>query len=189
MKNLKTLSIAAAFATAGILMACDATTTSSTEDTTADSSYVAEETEVTPAESEADETVVDIAIGSADHTTLVAALSSAELVETLKGNGPFTIFAPTNTAFEQLPAGTVDNLVKPENKEKLTDILSYHVVSGEVKAADLSDGQVIQTINGKNLTVSIKDGTVSINGAKVTAADLDGSNGVVHVIDSVLMPK
>lgn len=182
------LSLAAAFATAGVLMACDAsTTTSATDETTEDTTY--EEAPMEEAPMEADDTVVDIAVGSSDHTTLVAALSAADLVETLKGDGPFTIFAPTNAAFEKLPAGTVDNLVKPENKEKLSGILTYHVVSGNVKAADLSDGQVVQTINGQDLTVSIKDGTVMINGAKVTAADLNGSNGVVHVVDSVLMPK
>lgn len=188
MRKLKMLSLAAAFATAGVLMACDASTTTATSDETAqDSAY--EEVETEEATIEADETVVDIAVGSSDHTTLVAALSAAGLVETLQGSGPFTVFAPTNAAFEKLPAGTVESLVKPENKEKLSGILTYHVVAGNVKAADLSDGQVVQTINGQELTVSIKDGNVMINGAKVTAADLNGSNGVVHVVDSVLMPK
>lgn len=187
MKKLKLLSLAAAFATAGILMACDASTTSTAESTEEDTTY--EEIEIEESSMEAEETVVDIAVGSSDHTTLVAALSAANLVETLNGNGPFTVFAPTNAAFEKLPAGTVDNLVKPENKEKLSGILTYHVVSGNVKASDLSDGQVVKTINGQELKVTIKDGTVMINGAKVTAADLKGSNGVVHVVDSVLMPK
>jgi len=187
MLKLRTLSLAAAFAAAGILIACDASTTTATEETSEETSY--EEVQVEEAPMEADDTVVDIAIGSSDHTTLVAALSAADLVETLNGNGPFTVFAPTNAAFEKLPAGTVDGLVKPENKDKLSGILTYHVVSGNVKAADLSDGQVVKTINGQDLKVSIKDGNVMINGAKVTAADLKGSNGVVHVIDSVLMPK
>lgn len=133
--------------------------------------------------------VVDIAIGSPDHTTLVAAVQAAGLVETLKGAGPFTIFAPTNTAFAALPAGTVDGLLKPESKAALTNILTYHVVAGSVKAADLKDGQKVKTLQGEELTVSIKDGKVMINGANVTAADLTGSNGVVHVIDAVLMPK
>jgi len=187
MKKLKMLSLAAAFATAGILMACDASTTSASDNTTEETTY--EEVEMEETSTEAEETVVDIAVGSSDHTTLVAALTAADLVETLNGNGPFTIFAPTNAAFEKLPAGTVDSLVQPENKEKLSGILTYHVVSGDVRAADLSDGQVVKTINGQDLKVTIKDGTVMINGAKVTAADLKGSNGVVHVVDSVLMPK
>jgi len=133
--------------------------------------------------------VVDIAIGSADHTTLVAAVTAAGLVETLKGAGPFTIFAPTNAAFSALPAGTVDGLLKPESKASLTNILTYHVVAGAVKAADLKDGQKVKTLQGEELIVSIKDGKVMINGANVTAADLTGTNGVIHVIDAVLMPK
>lgn len=133
--------------------------------------------------------VVDIAIGSPDHTTLVAAVKAAGLVETLKGTGPFTVFAPTNAAFAALPAGTVDGLLKPAKKADLSKILTYHVVPGAVKAADLKNGQKIKTVQGGELTVSIKDGKVMINGANVTAADLEGSNGVVHVIDAVLMPK
>lgn len=138
---------------------------------------------------EAPKDIVDIAIGSPDHTTLVAAVTAAGLVETLKGKGPFTVFAPTNAAFAALPAGTVDGLLKPESKDALTKILTYHVVAGAVKAADLKDGQKVKTLQGEELTVSIKDGKVMINGANVTAADLTGSNGVVHVIDAVLMPK
>ncbi|WP_297337705.1 fasciclin domain-containing protein [Algoriphagus sp.] len=137
----------------------------------------------------ASNTVVDIAIGSPDHTTLVAAVKAAELVETLSGDGPFTVFAPTNAAFEALPAGTVEDLLKPENKEKLTGILTYHVVAGNVLSGDLSDGQVVTTLNGQELTVSIADGKVSIGGATVVAADLEGTNGVVHVIDTVLLPQ
>jgi uncharacterized surface protein with fasciclin (FAS1) repeats len=134
-------------------------------------------------------TVVDIAVGSADHTTLVAAVTAAGLVETLSGTGPFTIFAPTNAAFAALPAGTVEDLLKPENKEKLTSILTYHVVAGNVMSAQLSDGQKVVTLNGQELTVAIKDGVVTINGAKVVAADLAGSNGVIHVVDGVILPK
>ena len=140
-----------------------------------------------PAETPKD--VVDVAMGSADHTTLVAAVKAAGLVETLKGAGPFTIFAPTNAAFDALPAGTVDGLLKPEKKADLTKILTYHVVSGAVKAADLKDGQKVKTLQGEELTVSIKDGKVMINGANVTAADLTGTNCVIHVVDAVLMPK
>ena len=133
--------------------------------------------------------VVDIAIESADHKTLVAAVKAAELVETLKGDGPFTIFAPTDAAFAALPAGTVDGLLKAEKKADLTSILTYHVVAGNVKAADLKDGQVVKTLQGTDLKVTKKDGKVAINGANVTTADLAGSNGVIHVIDAVLMPK
>lgn len=143
--------------------------------------------EVAPVE--APKTVVDIAVGSPDHTTLVAAVTAAGLVETLSGTGPFTIFAPTNGAFSALPAGTVEGLLKPESKDQLTSVLTYHVVAGNVLAADLTDGQKVATLNGQELTVSIKDGVVSINGAKVIAADLAGSNGVIHVVDAVLLPK
>ncbi|WP_154855908.1 fasciclin domain-containing protein [Cyclobacterium xiamenense] len=138
---------------------------------------------------EAAPSIVDIAVGSPDHGTLVTALTTAELVETLSGDGPFTVFAPTDAAFAALPEGTVASLLEPENKEQLTGILTYHVVAGNVLAADLSDGQVVETLNGKTLLVSIADGTVKINGATVTAADLSGSNGVIHVIDGVLIPE
>ncbi|MCY7293568.1 MAG: fasciclin domain-containing protein [Ferruginibacter sp.] len=133
--------------------------------------------------------IVENASGSSDHTTLVAAVKAAGLVETLSGAGPFTVFAPTNAAFSALPAGAVDNLLKPEMKKDLTGVLTYHVVSGAVKAADLKDGQKIKTVQGQELTVSVKDGKVMINGANVTTADVVSSNGVTHVIDAVLMPK
>ncbi len=133
--------------------------------------------------------IVDNAAGSADHTTLVSAVQAAGLVETLKGAGPFTVFAPTNAAFAALPAGTVEGLLKPEMKADLTGILTYHVVAGAVKAGDLKDGQKIKTVQGGELIVSIKDGKVMINGANVTIADAISSNGVTHVIDAVLLPK
>lgn len=133
--------------------------------------------------------IIDVAVGSPDHTTLVAAVTAAGLVETLQGAGPFTVFAPTNAAFAALPAGTVDGLLKPESKAALTSVLTYHVVSGAVKAADLKDGQKVKTLQGEELTVTIKDGKVKINDANVSAADLSGTNGVIHVIDAVLMPK
>jgi uncharacterized surface protein with fasciclin (FAS1) repeats len=133
--------------------------------------------------------IVENAAGSADHTTLVAAVKAAELDGTLSGAGPFTVFAPTNAAFEKLPAGTVDNLLKPENKGQLTDVLTYHVVPGSLKAADLKDGQKLKTVQGKELTVMMKDGKVMIDGATVTIPDVVSSNGVTHVIDAVVLPK
>lgn len=151
-----------------------------------------EEMEVMEEPMEMEETqpnVVEIAVGSPDHTTLVAAVTAAGLVETLSGEGPFTIFAPTNDAFAALPEGTVENLLLEENKDQLTSILTFHVVAGNVMSGDLSDGQVVTTLNGQELTVSIQDGVVKINGAQVIAADLAGSNGVIHVIDAVLLPN
>ncbi|TKB97533.1 fasciclin domain-containing protein [Pedobacter cryophilus] len=133
--------------------------------------------------------IVENALGSADHTTLVAAVKAADLVETLSGTGPFTVFAPTNEAFTALPAGTVDNLLKPEMKGDLAKVLTYHVVAGAVKAADLQDGMELTTVQGGKLKVTIKDGVVMINNAKVTIADAVSSNGVTHVIDAVLLPK
>ena len=132
-------------------------------------------------------TVVDIAVGSPDHTTLVAAVTAAGLVETLSGAGPFTIFAPTNAAFAALPAGTVETLLKPENRAQLVAILTYHVVPTKVMAADVTSGSV-PTVNGKSATINVAGGKVTIDGANVVATDLVGSNGVVHVIDQVILP-
>ena len=137
----------------------------------------------------ASKNIVENARGSADHTTLVAAVTAAGLGETLSGAGPFTVFAPTNAAFAALPAGALDNLLKPEMKKDLTGVLTYHVVSGALRAADLKDGQKLKTVNGKDLMVSVKDGKVMVGGATVTTADAISSNGVTHVIDGVLMPK
>ncbi len=134
--------------------------------------------------------IVDNAVGSKDHTTLVAAVKAAGLVETLKGKGPFTVFAPTNSAFDKLPAGTVESLIKPENKAKLTGILTYHVVPGAYKAADIKEGMTLKTVQGEMLTFTMKDGKWWINGTSmVTIADVVSSNGVTHVIDGVLLPK
>lgn len=160
-----------------------------TTETTADTVTEATTATDTVAAPAGPATVVDIAVGSSDHTTLVAAVKAAGLVETLSGAGPFTVFAPTNAAFEKLPKGTVESLLTPEKKADLTGILTYHVVAGAFKAADLTDGQMIKTVNGKELKVTIKDGKVMINGATVTAADLVAGNGVVHVIDAVVLPK
>jgi uncharacterized surface protein with fasciclin (FAS1) repeats len=145
--------------------------------------------------------IIQNALNSADHTTLVAAVKAAGLVNTLEGKGPFTVFAPTNEAFAKLPAGTVDTLLKPENKAKLTTILTYHVVPGKISAktlaADIKKGggqATLKTVNGENLTASKEGDAISLtdasgNPAKVTIADVNQSNGVIHVIDTVLLPK
>jgi uncharacterized surface protein with fasciclin (FAS1) repeats len=137
--------------------------------------------------------IIQNAVNSKDHTTLVAAVKAAGLVETLEGRGPFTVFAPTNSAFGKLPAGTVDSLVKPENKATLTKILTYHVVPGKLEASSLTDGKKLKTVEGEELTVKHQDGKVWIVDAKggtsmVTIANVNQSNGVIHVVDTVLMP-
>ena len=132
--------------------------------------------------------VVQIAIGSKDHTTLVAAVKAADLVDVLSNTGPFTVFAPTNAAFDKLPAGTVDGLLKPEKKEALTDILQYHVSVGVFKEATMTDGQVIGQVNGDNITISKKDGKTIVNGTATVVAAIPASNGIVYVVDGVLLP-
>ena len=137
--------------------------------------------------------IVQNAVNSKDHTTLVAAVKAAGLVETLQSKGPFTVFAPTNTAFGKLPAGTVETLVKPENKATLTKILTYHVVPGKLAASDLTDGKRLKTAEGEELTVKKSNGKVWIIDAKggsstVTISNVNQSNGVIHVVDTVLMP-
>ncbi|MCA1900368.1 MAG: fasciclin domain-containing protein, partial [Chloroflexi bacterium] len=132
--------------------------------------------------------IVDTAIADGRFTTLVAAVQAAELVDTLKGEGPFTVFAPTDDAFAALPAGALDELLKPENKQQLTDILLYHVVSGKVMAADASNLTSAPTVLGKDIAVKADMGNVYINEAKVVIADIETSNGVIHVIDAVLLP-
>ena len=131
-------------------------------------------------------TIVDVASGAGNFGTLVAAVTAAELVETLSGEGPFTVFAPTDEAFAALPAGVVDALLLPENKAVLVQILTYHVVPGMVMAADVTDGDVA-TVEGQTIKLSTADG-VTVNGAKVVAADVAASNGVIHAIDAVILP-
>jgi uncharacterized surface protein with fasciclin (FAS1) repeats len=138
--------------------------------------------------------IVQNAVNSKDHTTLVAAVKAAGLVDTLEGAGPFTVFAPTNAAFGKLPKGTVENLVKPENKATLTKILTYHVVPGKLEASDLTDGKKLTTVEGDTLTVRNKGGQISIVDGKgdvsrVTIPDVNQSNGVIHVVNTVLMPS
>ncbi|WP_422004954.1 fasciclin domain-containing protein [Roseivirga pacifica] len=132
--------------------------------------------------------IVGLAAGNENLSTLVTAVKAAGLVETLQGNGPFTVFAPTNDAFAALPKGTLDMLLKPENKDKLVAVLTYHVVSGKVMSGDLSNGQKAKTVQGENVDISIWSGNVKVSGAKVVGADVKASNGVVHVIDKVILP-
>ena len=131
---------------------------------------------------------MDTAVADGRFTTLAAALEAAGLVETLKGEGPFTVFAPTDDAFAALPAGTLDELLKPENKQQLTDILTYHVVSGKVMAADVSGLTSATTVLGKDVAIKVDMGNVYINDAKVIITDIETSNGVIHVIDAVILP-
>ncbi len=132
--------------------------------------------------------IVDTAVAAGQFKTLAAALDAAGLVDTLKGEGPFTVFAPTDEAFAKLPAGTVETLLKPENKDQLTAVLTYHVVPGKVMAADVVKLSEANTVNGKMVRVKVDGGDVMINDAKVTAADIAASNGVIHVIDTVILP-
>lgn len=135
--------------------------------------------------------VVDTAVAAGSFKTLAAALQAAGLVETLKGKGPFTVFAPTDAAFAKLPAGTVENLLKPENKAQLTAILTYHVVPGNVMASQVvtMNGADVKTVNGQTVKVGVMGGKVTINGANVVTTDVKATNGVIHVIDSVILPK
>ncbi|WP_212523066.1 fasciclin domain-containing protein [Actibacterium sp. MT2.3-13A] len=131
--------------------------------------------------------IVDTAVDAGQFATLVAAVQAAGLAETLKGDGPFTVFAPTDAAFAALPDGTVEDLLKPENKDKLAAILTYHVVPGKVMSGDLSDGMMAATAEGSEVTIKTMGG-VKVDGANVVTADIEASNGVIHVIDAVIMP-
>jgi len=181
----------APLAIVGLLVSCGgddsdvtpSTEAASTEETTTEAP-VEETTTEAPAEEATD--IVAIASGNEDFSTLVAAVAAAGLVETLQGEGPFTVFAPTNAAFAALPAGLVDKLLLPENKDLLVKILTYHVVSGTVLAADVTAGDV-PTVEGQNITITTDMG-VKVNGATVTATDIIASNGVIHVIDAVILP-
>lgn len=132
--------------------------------------------------------IVAVASAAGSFKTLVAAIKAAGLVETLQGTGPFTVFAPTDNAFDKLPAGTVDDLLKPENKKKLVALLTYHVVAGKVMAADVKTMKV-KTVNGQELAAQVSNGKVTVDKATVTKTDITASNGVIHVIDTVLMPN
>ena len=132
--------------------------------------------------------IVDTAVEAGSFTTLVAAVEAAGLVETLKGEGPFTVFAPTDEAFAALPEGTVENLLLPENKDQLVQILTYHVVPGKVMSTDLSNEMMATTVEGSDVTI-MTEGGVTVNGANVVTADIEASNGIIHVIDQVILPE
>ena len=133
--------------------------------------------------------IVDTAVAAGSFKTLAAALGAAGLVDTLKGEGPFTVFAPTDDAFAKLPEGTVESLLKTENKDKLISILTYHVLPGKVMSGEVVNLKSAKTVNGKELTINMKDGKAMIDNAYVTKADIETSNGVIHVIDSVIIPN
>lgn len=162
----------------------------SQQEKTTDNTTAESQQEAAPAR----QTIVDAAVASDNFTTLVAAVKAADLVATLSGTDTYTVFAPTDAAFDKLPAGTIDSLLKPESKETLSGILTYHVVSGAVLSSQLSNGQKVITVNGAELTVVIENGMVYLVDAKggksmVTQADIKVDNGVIHAIDSVLMPQ
>lgn len=136
-----------------------------------------------------DKTIVEVAAGDDTFSTLVAAVGAAELVETLSGDGPFTVFAPTDDAFKKLPEGTVESLLKPENKDKLVGILTYHVVPGTVMAKEVVGLSEAKTVQGTTVDIKVVDGEVMVDGAKVVKTDIKCKNGVVHVIDSVILPE
>lgn len=176
-----------------ILSACTSPTTTQPEsNSTSQQTAIASPDSIEENQMPEQETqdIVDTAIASPDHTTLVSAVTAAGLVETLRGRGPFTVFAPTNAAFSALPAGTVEGLLMPEKKTDLTNILTYHVVAGSYMANDLTEGLKLTTVQGQDITFTTKNGNWHINGtAMISATDIAASNGVIHVIDSVIMPK
>lgn len=141
------------------------------------------------ARAEAQQDIIGTAIAAGSFKTLVAAVQAAGLAETLRGPGPFTVFAPTDEAFAKLPAGTLENLLKPENKAKLQAILTYHVVSGKVTAADVLKMTSAKTVNGQSVIIDAKSGTVMVDNARVVKTDVAASNGIIHVIDTVILPK
>ena len=174
--KLTHIAVIAALAVASLgVVACGSSDSETTASTTATTTAMT------------DETIAAVATGNKDLSTLVAALTAADLVTTLEGTGPYTVFAPTDAAFADIQS-TVDTLLEPDNKTDLQQVLTYHVVPGTYTAADLTDGQKLKTVEGQDLTVSITDGVVKVNDATVEATDITASNGVVHVINKVLVP-
>jgi uncharacterized surface protein with fasciclin (FAS1) repeats len=175
--------------TAAVLMLtqCEKSSPDATTGESGDNSPVSGQSAVVDDVSQKD--IVKVAVGSPAHTTLVAAIKAAELVDVLSNAGPFTVFAPTNEAFDKLPKGTVEELLKPENKEKLTDILQYHVLIGGYSEDKFTDGKSIGTASGGSVKINVKDGKVTINDSATIIGTVTASNGIVHVVDAVLLPK
>ena len=174
------------FITTGALIACNNATDTKTETTT--NAAVETHSQAGVIDSTSQPNVVQVAISSKDHSTLVEAVKAADLVTSLSNAGPFTVLAPTNAAFEKLPSGTVEGLLKPEKKDALTDILQYHVYVGVLRTEQMQDGQSLGMVNGQNVTVKMIDGKPVINGKAHIIASVPASNGIVHVIDEVLLP-
>ena len=167
---------------------CNNSSTSQNEQTSTDNNTTVPGGQENVNDTISQKDVVKVAVGSKDHTTLVAALKQADLVTSLSNAGPFTVFAPTNAAFDALPKGTVDDLMKPEKKEDLQNILQYHVTLSAMKAESFQDGQTLGMVNGDNVTVSVKDGKVTLNNNVHIIASVQASNGIVHIVDGVLRP-
>jgi len=182
MNHFKLLSVIAVV----ILMSCNGSENSQTDKTVTTTTPAGGQEKVSDNDSQKD--VVKVAVGSKDHTTLVAALKQADLVTALSNAGPFTVFAPTNAAFDKLPKGTVDELMKDEKKSDLQNVLQYHVTLSAMKVESFTDGQVLGMVNGDNVTVSVKDGKVMLNNSATIIASIPASNGMIHVIDGVLLP-
>lgn len=169
-----------------VFFACNSNTESATKTESTEATSTAGQEAVQDNMSQKD--IVKVAVGSKDHTTLVAALKQAEYVDDLSNAGPFTVFAPTNDAFNKLPAGTLDGLMKNEKKADLQNILEYHVAVGVYKTENMTDGQVINMANLDNVTLNVKDGKVMVNGTANVIASIPASNGIIHVVDAVLLP-
>ncbi len=188
MRTNSTIQLSLAAIGMATLLACGGNATPASETATATTNDApVDGGQSTVVDDQSQKNVVGIAVGSADHTTLVAAVKAAELVDALSNAGPFTVFAPTNAAFDALPPGTVDGLLKPEKKADLQTVLQYHVFVGVLKLDQLIDGRSIGMVDGGNVKVTVKDGKVMINGATILAS-VPASNGIVHVIDKVLLP-
>ncbi|MCC7524956.1 MAG: fasciclin domain-containing protein [Chitinophagaceae bacterium] len=181
------LSFTALLMGAVLWMACNSAPSETATEPGASASATAPSGQSGVQDNDSQKDVVKIAAGSADHSTLVKALQTAEYVDALSNAGPFTVFAPTNAAFDKLPAGTVADLLKPEKKDDLRNILEYHVYIGVLRPESFADGQTYGQANGNNITIAVKDGKTTVNGANIVAS-IPASNGIIHVIDAVLLP-
>ena len=187
MKSKSVIRLLSGTAAAFLLIHCNKPSADATAVDSGDSTSAAGQSAVADDISQKD--IVKVAVGSPAHTTLVAAVKAAELVDVLSNAGPFTVFAPTNEAFDKLPKGTVEDLLKPENKDKLADILQYHVLVGGYREDMLTDGRTLGTASGGSVKIAVKDGKVVINDSATIIGTVQASNGLVHVVDSVLLPQ